>query len=390
MGNQITQSLHEDFLLDTHVIYLNHGSFGATPRPVFESYQRWQRELERQPTEFLGRRAGALLEQSRRVLAEYLGTHSANLAYVTNATTGLNAIARGLSLGEGDEVLASDHEYGALDRTWRFLAQKLGFHYKNQPIPLPVTTSEAFVETFWQGVTPQTRVIFLSHITSPTALIFPVEAICQKAREQGILTIIDGAHAPGQVPLQLDALGADFYSGNLHKWLCAPKGAAFVYARAERMPLIEPLIVSWGYQSDQPGPSPLVDYLEWQGTRDISAFLAVPDAIEYQRSHDWHAVRQRCHQRTVDTAAAVAQAFGLTPISPLTETWVGQMASAPLPHSVRTEELHRRLYEEYRIEIPILEWNGHKLARCSFQAYNTPEDADALLRALAALVDVPG
>jgi len=386
MGNQITQSLHEDFLLDTHVIYLNHGSFVATPRPVFDRYQRWQRELERQPTEFLGRRAGALLEQSRQVLAEYLGTHSSNLAYVTNATTGLNAIARGLSLGEGDEVLASDHEYGALDRTWRFLARKMGFRYRNHPVRLPLTTPEAFVETFWQGVTPHTRVIFLSHITSPTALIFPVEAICQKAREQGILTIIDGAHAPGQIALQLDALGADFYSGNLHKWLCAPKGAAFVYARPEMMPLIEPLVVSWGYQSDQPGPSPLVDYLEWQGTRDISAFLAVPDAIEYQRSHDWDAVRQQCHQLTVDTAAAIAETFGLAPISPLTETWVGQMASAPLPQNAQTEELHRRLYDEYQIEIPILEWNGHKLARCSFQAYNTQEDADALLKALAALV----
>ncbi len=279
MGKHISQSLRDEFLLDPDVIYLNHGSFGATPRPVFDSYQRWQRELERQPTEFLGRRAGILLEQSRTVLAEYLGTSSANLAYVTNATTGLNAAARSLALGPGDEVLASDHEYGALDRTWRFLAQKQGFQYINQPIPLPVTTPEAFVEALWQGVTPRTRVIFISHITSPTALIFPVEAVCQRARAQGILTVIDGAHVPGHLPLNLDALGADYYSGNLHKWLCAPKGAGFLYARSERMHTIEPLVVSWGYKSEQPGPSPLVDYIEWQGTRDISAFFTVPDAF---------------------------------------------------------------------------------------------------------------
>lgn len=386
MGNHFTQSLRDDFLLDKHVIYLNHGSFGATPRSVFESYQRWQRELERQPTEFLGRRASKLLEQSRQVLAEYLGTRSANLAYVTNATTGLNAVARSLKLSEGDEVLSSDHEYGALDRTWRFLAQKHGFRYINHPIPLPVTTQKAFVDQFWRGVTPRTRVIFLSHITSPTALIFPIEDICRRAREQGIITVIDGAHAPGQIPLHLDALGADFYSGNLHKWLCAPKGAAFLYARVEVMPSIEPLVVSWGYQSEQPGPSPLVDYIEWQGTRDISAFLAVPDAIEYQRSRGWDAVRNHCHRLAIETAASAAVTFHQEAISPLSPAWVGQMVSIPLSDIVQPAELRQRLYDEYHIEIPILEWNGHKLARCSFQAYNTAEDACALLNALQALI----
>ncbi|HET8707129.1 MAG TPA: aminotransferase class V-fold PLP-dependent enzyme, partial [Pseudomonadales bacterium] len=258
--------------MDPHVIYLNHGSFGATPRPVFEEYQKWQRELEYQPTLFLGRRAGDLLEQSREILAAFLGTASQNLAYVTNATTGLNIVARSLALGPGDEVLATDHEYGALDRTWKFLAQKQGFKYINHPIPLPVSTPDAFIETFWAGVTPQTRVIFLSHITSPTALIFPIQEICRRAHNEGIITVIDGAHAPGQIPLSLDQTGADFYSGNLHKWLCAPKGAAFLYARPDAISRIEPLIVSWGYQSDHPSPSALVDYVEWQGTRDISAF----------------------------------------------------------------------------------------------------------------------
>lgn len=377
-----TTSLKEEFLLDPEIIYLNHGSFGATPRPVFESYQRWQRELEFQPTEFLNRRATSLLQHSREVLAEYLNTGSHNLTYVTNATTGLNVIARGLALGPGDEVLATDHEYGALDRTFRFLARKQGFKYINQPIRMPVTTVEAFMEDLWRGVTPNTRVIFISHITSPTALIFPVADVCRRARAQGILTIIDGAHVPGHIPLDLDELGADYYSGNLHKWLCAPKGAAFLYARPERLVEIEPLVISWGYESDTPGPSPLVDYVEWQGTRDISAFLTVPDAIAYQRERNWDAVRTRCHALTEDTVRRICAVTGQSALSPISAEWFGQMASAPLPPTVDAAELKVKLYDGYRIEIPILAWNGFKVARVSFQGYNDQADADALVEAI--------
>lgn len=377
-----TTCLREQFLLDPNVIYLNHGSFGATPEPVFNTYQNWQRELEKQPTLFLGRRAPRLLEESREALAAYLGTTSRNLAYVVNATTGLNVIAHSLALAEGDEVLTTDHEYGALDRTWQFLAGKRGFKYIIRPIPVPVTTPEAFVERFWAGVTPHTRVIFMSHITSPTALIFPVAEICRKARDAGIITVIDGAHAPGQIPLSLDALGADFYSGNLHKWLCAPKGSAFLYARSENLPLIEPLVVSWGYQIDQPSQNPLPDYVEMQGTRDISAFLTVPEAIKYCQDHDWETVRAYCHALAVDTVSRVAALSDMQPISPLTWQWFSQMATAPLPASVDTTALHDRLYDEFHIEVPIIEWKGRKLVRCSFQAYNTPEDANALVNAL--------
>ncbi len=378
-------TLRDDFLLDPQVIYFNHGSFGATPRPVFESYQRWQRELEYQPTKFFGR-AGGLLEQSRQALAAYLGTTSANLAYVTNATTGLNVVARSLALSPGDEVLATDHEYGALDRTWRYMGKRQGFQYFNHPISLPVTSPEGFVEELWEGVTPRTRVIFMSHITSPTALIFPVAEVCRRAREQGILTVIDGAHAPGQIPLCLDALGADFYSGNLHKWLCAPKGAAFLYARTDVLHLIEPLVVSWGYQSDRPGPSPLVDYVESQGTRDISAFLAVPDAIRFYETHHWDEVRAICHEILSQTVQQIADLSGKNPISPLSDGWFSQMASAPLPDRIDPAAIHQHLYNDYCIEIPVIDWKGHKLTRISFQGYNTPEDAQALVEGLRCLL----
>jgi isopenicillin-N epimerase len=206
------------FLLDPEIVFLNHGSFGATPQPVFAVYQSWQRELERQTVEFLGRRATDLMAESRAVLADYLGTQRDHLVYVTNATVGVNTVARSLALGPGDQVLTTDHEYGACDRTWRFLAHQKGFVYRSQKIPAPVMNEDDFVEQFWSAVTGRTKVIFLSHITSPTATIFPVAEVCRRAREQGILTLVDGAHAPGQIELALEEIGADFYTGNLHKW----------------------------------------------------------------------------------------------------------------------------------------------------------------------------
>ena len=209
-------NLNTYFLLDPSVTFLNHGSFGATPRPVFEEYQRWQVELERQPVEFLGRRFNGLMAESRAALGEYLGSHADNLVYTQNVTVSMNIVARSLDLGAGDEVLASDHEYGAMDRTWRFLAKEHGFTYINQPVSL--VSREAFIDSFWSAVSPRTRVIFLSHITSPTAVIFPLGEIIQRARRAGIITVIDGAHAPGQLSLDLDYFGPDFYGGNLHNF----------------------------------------------------------------------------------------------------------------------------------------------------------------------------
>jgi isopenicillin-N epimerase len=383
MNIEPTNSLRDLFMLDPQVTYFNHGSFGATPRPVFERYQYWQQELERQPTHFFGQRARDLMEQSRSVLAEYLGTSSQNLAFVTNATAGINVVVHSQKLQPGDEVLSTNHEYGALDRTWQFLAQKQGFKYINQTIPLPVTTANAFVDRLWEGVTDRTRIIFLSHITSPTALIFPVEEVCRRARAQGIVTVVDGAHAPGQTPIRLDDMAADYYSGNLHKWLCAPKGTAFVYARPEVQPTIEPLIVSWGWEQGKQSAAPLSDYVEWQGTRDLSAFLAVPAAIEFFREHNWPAVQDACHRLLVETVAKIADISDVEPISPLTRQWISQMASAPIPGDVDCGKLYQFLKEEYNIEIPVLTWNSHKLVRISMQAYNTPKDAQNLVTGIS-------
>jgi isopenicillin-N epimerase len=378
-------NLRRYFQLDPSVTFLNHGSFGATPRSVFRAYQDWQRELERQPVEFLGRRFTDLLFAARTGLGNYLGTAADNLVYTTNVTVSLNIVARSLDLGPGDEVLSTDHEYGALDRTWHFLAQERGFAYINQPIPVPLTTTGAFLEAFWKGVTPQTRVIFLSHITSPTALLFPVEAVIHRARQAGILTIVDGAHTPGQIPLRLDDLGADFYGGNLHKWLCAPKGAGFLYARPEVQHLLKPLVISWGYEAEIPGPSRFVDHHEWWGTRDIAAFLTVPDAIQFQEEHNWGKVRHACNELVCEAHERICALKGLTPLVSGAGNGGLQFAAVPLPDHVDVVNLKSRLYDEYRIEVPLIQWNKRKLIRISVQGYNTRRDVDRLFFALKEL-----
>lgn len=376
-------SLREYFLIDPDVIFFNHGSFGATPRPVFESYQRWQLEMEHNPVRFIQRRAPALLEQARHTLGAYLHTSGDNLIYVTNATFGMNVIIRSMALGPDDEVLTTDHEYGAINNIWNFMAGKQGFRYINHHIPLPVTTAEAFVETLWQGVTPRTRVISLSHITSPTALIFPVELICRRAREAGIVTVIDGAHAPGQIPLHLDDMGADFYVGNLHKWLCAPKGAGFLYARPERQSMLEPLVVSHGWKLDPAKPATFAGIQQNQGTRDFAAFLAVPDAIRFQEEHDWERVRSECHALAASAQERVCELFDLQPYSPpdAQPAWWSQMLAVPLP-AMNLDRLRTHLLEDLRVEIPIFAWQAHPLARLSIQAYNTPAEVDTLVEAV--------
>jgi isopenicillin-N epimerase len=315
------------------------------------------------------------------VLASFIGADADDLVYITNATTGLNTVARSLPLQPGDEVLTTDHEYGALDRTWRFICQKRGARYLRRPVPLPVTSAESVVEAIWAGVTRRTRALFVSHITSPTAIILPVAELIRRAREMGIVTMVDGAHAPGQIPLDVSALGADFYVGNAHKWMLSPKGAGFLHARREMQPLLEPLVVSWGWESETPGPSRFVDHHEWQGTRDIAAFLAVPAAIQFMTEHNWPQVQHACHELVRYVRQAVADLTGLVPITPDSTEWFAQMAALPLP-PCDAESLQRRLYDEFGIEIPIMTWNERQLARISVQAYNTQADVDALVQAL--------
>ena len=369
------------FLLRPDVAFLNHGSFGATPHSVLDRCQWWQRESESEPVEFHARRAAGLLRTSREALGELVGADPGDLVYVSNATVAVNIVARSLRLGPDDEVLGNDHEYGACDRIWRFLAQRGGARYRQAHIPVPVTTHEELLERLFAEVRPSTRVLFISHITSPTALTFPVEEACRRARELGLITIVDGAHAPGQIDLDLNAVGADFYTGNLHKWLCAPKGAAFLHARREMQPLLEPLIVSWGYEAITPGSSRFIDEHEYTGTRDLSPFLSIPDAIAFQQEHSWAEVRRRCHEMILRARPLIAEAFNALPLAPDSSEWFTQMSAFLLADGTDGPALQRRLFEDHRIEIPVFPWNGRYTMRISLQGYNSWDDVERLIAA---------
>jgi isopenicillin-N epimerase len=380
--------MRHHFLLDPGITFLNHGSFGACPREVFAEFQRWQLEMERSPVEFLGRRSAGLLATARAGLAANVGTTAELLTFVTNATTGVNIVARSLALQPGDEVLATDHEYGACDATWRFVCERSGATYRKVEIPLPFDR-ESFASRVLAAVTPRTRVIFASHVTSTTALTFPLAELCAQARALGILTLIDGAHAPGQIPLDLDKLGADFYTGNCHKWMCAPKSAAFLHARAEHHERLHATVVSWGYVEGLHGHTGFDAYLgvsllerrfQWQGTRDIAACLAVPAAIAFQQRHDWPAQRQRCQALLAHAQASLSERYGLPPIA-LHDTGL-QMAAIPVPNQ-DAEALRTRLFEDGRIEVPVTQHAGRTFVRVSVQAYNDAADIERLLEAPA-------
>ncbi len=380
-------NLKKEFLLDPSVVYLNHGSFGATPRPVFEAYQQWQRRLEWQPVQFLIGELPELLADARQALGQYLNADANNLVYIPNATFGLNTIARSLDLGAGDEVLTTDHEYGACNNIWQFLSGKKGFTYKQQPIPLPLDSDEEIVDAFWQGVTPQTKVIFLSHITSATAVTFPIMQICRRAKEAGILTIIDGAHAPGQIPLDMQAIGADFYFGNAHKWLCAPKGAAFLFTRPEHHHLLEPLVVGWGWGEGRTFTygSDYLDYFQWLGTDDLSSYFSVPAAIEFQKKHNWDVVRQKCHVLLHEAIQEINQLSGLSSPYP-DDSFYRQMAVVPLPEISDLEAFKAQLYDDFRVEIPCIQWHTSQFIRISIQGYNSKDDIEALIYALKVIL----
>ena len=375
------------FLLNPGIVFLNHGSFGACPREVFDAWVGWQREMEGNPVEFLGRRSAALLLEARIALAEFTGAKAADLVFVPNATHAVNTVARSLAFEPGDEILTTDHEYGACDNTWAFVCRRTGARLVRARIPLPYRPEE-FLQRIFDQVTARTRILFLSHITSTTALIFPVAEVCVRARELGLLTLVDGAHAPGQIPLDLEAIGADFYTGNCHKWLCAPKGSAFLHARREHQALLDAPVVSWGYSDTAGGHTGFEAYtgetvlerrLQWQGTRDLATFLTVPAAIAFQRSHHWDEVRARCHTLAEETLKRSCGMFGLEP--PCGDGDFAQMVCLPVPPR-EPETLRRTLFERFRIEVPVTTHQNQIFVRISVQGYNTPEDLDRLLEAL--------
>ena len=387
----MSENLARLFLLDPEVTFLNHGSYGACPRPVFERYQAWQLQLERQPVAFLDPKRGLSdwMRAARNGLAAEIGASAEDLVGVINATIGLNIVAQSLDLRPGDEILTTDHEYAALEKTWAYVCQKTGARVVSVKVPMPLTSEASFTAAVTGGMTPRTRVLFLSHITSATALVFPIAAAVAEARRRGIWTVIDGAHTPGHIDLNLDALGADFYAGNCHKWLMAPKGSAFLHVRPDVQGLISPLVISHGWSADQGAPgvfgnSRFIDMLEMQGTRDPSAWLSVPDALAFRQQHGWDRVAQACRRLVQETARRVAALTGLAPLSS-PEFCAPQMVSMPVP-PCDPQDLQRALLDRFQIEIPCFHWQDHTIVRVSAQGYNTQKHMDLLVQALTELL----
>jgi len=353
--------LRDHFLLDPAVVYLDHGCYGACPRPVFERYQAWQVELEREPVQFLSERLPGLLADARAALGAYVGARADDLTFVPNATTGVNIAARAVRLAPGDEVLATDLEYGACDYTWEQVCARAGASYVRAPL-----------DELFEHVTGRTRVLYLSHITSETALLLPVEDVVSRARRAGLVTIVDGAHAPGQVDLDLESLGADFYAGNCHKWLCGPKGAGFLHVREDWQEHVDGTIVSWGYGET---PPTYISRTQRQGTRDPAAFLAVPDAIAFVTEHD---ERDRCVALAREARRELCALLDTEPIAP--EEMIRQMAAVRLPEADPT--LSQRLFAEHRIQIPTMGPRSDDLMRISVALYTEREDVERLLDVL--------
>ena len=376
-------NLREKFILDQEITFLNHGSYGACPLPVLEEYQKWQRNLEKQPVQFLTNELWGYVKDSRIALSEFVGCDESEIIFFQNPTTAVSNIIHSLRLNPGDEILMTDHEYGALIRAWGIWGENNGVDIIQQKIPIPIQSEQEFIETFWEGVTSRTKVIFISQITSPTALILPIKKIIDRARTKGILTIVDGAHVPGHIDVNIHELGCDFFTGALHKWLCAPKGTSFLYVNERHHDWVNPIIYSWGKDGDDPGPSEFLQDFQWQGTRDMSSFLTIPRSIEFYHEHV-HPLRETCRKMNLEFLSNFKSILGTSPISDGCD-WVGQMVSHPLPPDA-PHDMKDILWNEFKIEIPIFEWQGHNLIRSSIQVYNNKKDMDSLMNALASIL----
>jgi len=374
-----------EFLLNKDITFLNHGSFGACPKPIFEAYQNFQLELESDPVDFILKKAPQYLKTAKNRLAKFIGCDASDFFFTPNPTTAVNTIMRSINLQAGDEILTTNHEYGAMDRTWNFYCKKSGAKYIRQEISLPIVSKEQIIEEFWKGYTSKTKIVFLNQMSSSTALLFPVKEICEKAQQLGLITIVDGAHIPGHIDLNISDLNPDFYTGTLHKWMLAPKGSSFLYVKKEFQNDIDPLIVSWGYESLFPTESQFLDYHETQGTRDISAFLCTPTVIDFLETNNWKQVAASCKQIVLANYQRFCDLVGTQPICPISSEFLGQMASIPV-RTKKPMELKELLYNKYKIQIPVMPLNDDVYIRYSINAYNSQDDLDVLYKAIEDII----
>lgn len=376
-------NLKDQFFLDPDITFLNHGSFGACAKPVYENLLNWQMQMEWEPVHFFEETIFDALKKSRQILGKYINCPADDMVYFPNPTTAINAAARSLKLEPEDEVLSTNHIYGALDRTWKYICNKNEAKFVKADIPFPIQSKDEFLIRFFKAITSKTRVIFLSHITSMTAMIFPVEEVVEFARKNNILSIIDGAHVPGHIPLNIHTLNPDIYTGACHKWMCSPKGTSFLYVKKEMQENIHPLVVSWGWESENPNDSQFLDWHEWQGTRDMSAFLTIPTSVKFMDDNDWPNVSRKCREMVIQTRNQLLNYLKISP--PCPDDWLGQMASIPMPFN-DAFEIKNVLLNKYHIQVPIFTWEGKVYLRYSIQAYNSESDLEKLLSAIKELL----
>ena len=384
--------------LDPGLRYLNHGSYGATPRAVLEVQGELRARMEREPVRFLARDFYAELEHAKEALATFVGAQPEDLAPLSNATSGVNAVLRSMPLEPGDELLMTSHGYNACANALRFVADRAGARVVVADVPFPLRSPDQILEAVLERVTARTRLALLDHISSPTAIVFPIARLARALKERGVAVMVDGAHGPGMVDVDLSGLesaGVDYYTGNCHKWMCAPKGAAFLWVRRALQPSVRPVVISHGANASDRGRSRFSLEFDWVGTDDPTAFLCVPVAINHLAGlvgGGWDEIRTRNRSLVLEGRRILCDGLGLRP--PVPDDCIGSIASLAIadrePEGVTDafaeDAQQKRLFLEHAIEVPIFYWPAppHRLVRISAQLYNTPSDYEVLLQALLA------
>ncbi|MFQ5932657.1 MAG: aminotransferase class V-fold PLP-dependent enzyme [Nitrospiraceae bacterium] len=389
--------LAEHWPLDPEVVFLNHGSYGACPNPVLEAQQRLREQLEQNPVRFLNRELERLLDESRQELAEFVGSDPVNLTFVPNTTTGVNAVLRSLRFKPGDELLTTSHAYNACMNALEFVAAGSRARVVQAPVPFPIESPEWVLEVVLDAVTSRTRLAVLDHVTSQTGLVFPIERLVRELHTRGIDTLVDGAHAPGMLPLNVEAIGAAYYVGNCHKWLCAPKGAAFLHVCPERQSGIRPLAISHGANSTRTDRSRFHLEFGWTGTHDPTAYLAVPVAIRFLGSllpGGWPAVMTRNRALALKARQVLCRTLHLS--TPCPDEMVGTLVTLPLPSTPEDsadpactrDPLQESLYTKFRIETSVTGWpsSRQRLLRVPAHLYNSSAQYVRLAHALSELL----
>lgn len=390
MSDDFWRQARAQMLLEPTATNLNTGSFGPLPRVVFERVTELRRGLAAEPMDFLVRQAPPLLWQARQRLAQFLGASPTRLVFTANVTAAINAVAAGLRLAAPGEILLTDHEYGAMHWCWERAAQRQGLTVRTFPLPAAPTSPKEIVAAADAALTERTRLLFFSHVLSPTGLVLPARDLCALARQRGVLSVVDGAHAPAMIPLDLEEVDADFYAGNCHKWLLAPTGAGFLHLGERVLDRLQPMQVSWGWrpdpqrldEPDEFGSTPRLRALEFEGTRDPCPWLAVPTAIDFQAEIGWERIRGRIAELAGYVRQRLDGVAGVHVVTPAAPALCGALTAFRLPAGVDAADLRRRLWDEFRIEAPIIERPDGLLIRVSTHFYNSTAEIDRLAEAL--------